>query len=762
MVVTDDDDTSLDDILKNTNFNDPFYDLELIDVPKINYDPKGPIEKITGDLGKFGKHFKVGHLNFRSLNKNFIEFKHVMDNTDFDVFAGCETWLTKNTPKSRYLLENFNIFRCDRTHKRGGGLCIFVRSHYNCRKIKLPREENQIDLVEMLWVEITTKKDKIAVGVLYKPPKIPHASFEKIFDNLISVYSKYQHTILLGDFNINMLHPESPEVKSLNDLIIEPFNLEQIIKSPTRISETSRTLIDLILVSKPENVLFSDVCDASGISDHHFTYLAYNIKKDKVKPRIVKARDFRNFDRDGFNNVIEHINWESIAFVGNVNTKVTILENFINQALDKYAPFKTFTVRKHGGTPWITDEIKEKMDERDKAKDTFNFTGDQKFFDMYKILKNGVISMMRREQCNLFNAEINSKVKCSKDFYRAAKKLNVIADKKAYGSGTFKFTPKELNDCFLKNNNAEIDESFIEEKIKELYDNTLPCIHKFSFSAVSELDVIKIVKSIKSHSFGVDNINAYILKLIIGRIAGILTHIINASLEQGIFPDRWKYAIIKPIPKVPNPLTASDFRPISILPTLSKIIEKIAARQWVEYLNKYCLLDPFQSAYKKFHSPITALLKVTDDIFENIQDQEITFMIFLDFSKAFDTVNHRLLVEKLKILGFDDLTCKWVESYLSNRYQCVNIGDEKSEWEGIRNGVPQGSILGPLLFTILTSDMRRCFHFGNYHEYADDTTEYKNSTVAKANESIREINEDMERVGVYCKNNFLRLNEKKM
>ena len=119
----------------------------------------------------------------------------------------------------------------------------------------------------------------------------------------------------------------------------------------------------------------------------------------------------------------------------------------------------------------------------------------------------------------------------------------------------------------------------MDEKIKELYDNTLPCIHKFSFSAVTELDVIKIVKSIKSHSFSVDNINAVILKLIIGRIAGVLTHIINISLQQGVFPDRWKYAIIKPIPKVMNPLTPSDFRPISILPTLSKIIEKVAARQ---------------------------------------------------------------------------------------------------------------------------------------------------------------------------------------
>ena len=153
--------------------------------------------------------------------------------------------------------------------------------------------------------------------------------------------------------------------------------------------------------------MFSNVCDAPGISDHHFTYLAYNIKKDKVKPRIVRARDFKNFDREGFNNVIEHIHWESIVFVGNVNTKVTILENFINQALDKFAPFKIFTVRKPGGTPWITDEIKGKMDEGDKAKDTFNFTGDQKFFDIYRILKNGVNNMMRREQCNLFNAEIS-------------------------------------------------------------------------------------------------------------------------------------------------------------------------------------------------------------------------------------------------------------------------------------------------------------------------------------------------------------------
>ena len=759
-----DDEKCLDDILRDIDFDDPFFDLDLVEIPKINFDPKTPIQKINNDFKKFKKHFKVGHLNSRSLNKNFIELKRVLDNTDFDAFAVSESWLTKNTPKSRYMLEHFNIFRCDRKNTRGGGICIFVRSHYNCRKISLPNQSTSgIDLTEMLWVEISTNKTKIAVGVFYKPPKIPYACFEKVFDSLLHIYSKYQHTILLGDFNINLMTPESLEAKALNNFITEPFDLKQLIETPTRITQTSRTLIDLIFVGNghEKNVLFSGTTDAPGISDHHFTYVAYNIKKEKAKPKVITCRDFKNFDFNGFNKAAENLNWESIIFVGDLNTKVTILENLINQALDPFAPFKTFTVRKPGGTPWISDEIKEKMDRRDEAKDSFNQTGDQRFYDVFKILKNGVNSMLRKAQVKMFNDEINSKVKSSKEFYKTAKKLNVITDKKCSNSSNCMFTPQELNDCFLLNNNAEIDETFVDEKITELYNNTLPCIHKFSFTAVSELDVIKIVKSIKSNSSGVDDINSYILKLLIGRISGVLTHIINISFEHGVFPDRWKLAIIKPIPKIPFPLKASDYRPISLLPTLSKVIEKVVAFQWVSYLNKYELLDPNQSAYRENHSTTTALLKIVDDILESLEDSEINIMIFLDFSKAFDTVNHRLLLEKLKILGFDDSSCTWIKSYLSNRYQCVKVGDQVSEWKLIRNGVPQGSILGPLLFTILTSDMRKCFHFGNYHEYADDTTEYKNTTVENINDSIQDINQDMRRVGDYCKNNFLRLNEDK-
>ena len=262
-------------------------------------------------------------------------------------------------------------------------------------------------------------------------------------------------------------------------------------------------------------------------------------------------------------------------------------------------------------------------------------------------------------------------------------------------------------------------------------------------------------------SAGVDNINSYVIKLILDRISGTLTHIINSSLEQEIFPDRWKKAIIKPIPKVNVPLAANDFRPISLLPTLSKILEKVVNIQIVEYLVNKELLDPYQSAYKKRHSTLTALLKLNEDIFEALDDSEVTLLVLLDFSKAFDTVNHKLLLAKLDILGFQGGVCNWIHSYLSGRTQKVKTDSEESDWAEIKNGVPQGSILGPLLFTILVSDMRMTIWNGSYLTYADDTNLYWETPADMLNDSIREANSVLNNIADYCVNNRLILNEGK-
>ena len=184
----------------------------------------------------------------------------------------------------------------------------------------------------------------------------------------------------------------------------------------------------------------------------------------------------------------------------------------------------------------------------------------------------------------------------------------------------------------------------------------------------------------------------FFVKLAAQHISKPLTNIINSSFSHRIFPESWKRAIIKPIPKIPNPILPTDYRPISLLTVFSKITEKSAAFQIIEYLNRKSLQDTKQSAYKQNHSTTTALLKITDDLYNALDDGELSLLVLLDYSKAFDTINHRILFAKLKALGFTFDAVSWIVGYLTDRKQKVKTHNDESGWESIQYGVPQGSV----------------------------------------------------------------------
>ena len=181
----------------------------------------------------------------------------------------------------------------------------------------------------------------------------------------------------------------------------------------------------------------------------------------------------------------------------------------------------------------------------------------------------------------------------------------------------------------------------------------------------------------------------------------------------------------------------------------------------VDYLKSTGFLDNLQSAYKPSHSTITALLKVTDDIYEALENSELTFLVLLDYSKAFDCANHKLILAKLKSAGFKEDALSWVTSYLAGRSQKVITSSQESNWSGFVNGVPQGSVLGPLLFTVLVSDISDAIKRGRYHLYADDTQLYYNCKVEEANTTIAKINSDLENIYNYSSRNCLKLNASK-
>ena len=379
--------------------------------------------------------------------------------------------------------------------------------------------------------------------------------------------------------------------------------------------------------------------------------------------------------------------------------------------------------------------------------------------NIYHQLRNKVTHEIRKSKIRVFDEKINKKLKQPRQFHNALRTHNVV-DSKTTMLNSCKIQPNDLNRAFQSNNNAEINEQTILEEVLKINNRPTGDHIKFNFFEVSAQDVIKVVKSIKTNACGVDGISAYFIKISIEYTADILADIINSSFKYNIFPKRWKQAIVKPIPKVTNPTKASDYRPISLLPAFSKILEKIAAKQMSIFLKEHKLLDHLQSAYRSNHSTLTALLDVSDDIYKAIDDAEISLLILLDYSKAFDTANHRLILAKLGAAGFNDDALLWITSYLSDRSQKVRT-DSDSSWEVIKNGVPQGSILGPLLFTVLVSDIADAISSGKHHSYADDLQLRIKFKLGEATNAFESANTLLTNIEDYSNKNFLKLNTDK-
>ena len=470
-------------------------------------------------------------------------------------------------------------------------------------------------------------------------------------------------------------------------------------------------------------------------------------------------RDFRNFDEKSFLRDMEIAPWGNILAVddNDIDNKVTIFENIHREIIDKHAPYRTFRVTRPA-SPWLNDEIKNLMDNRDKYKNKFNKDKKSETEDIYKFLRNKVSYAIRTAKIKMFNENVNAKVKNAKQFHQALKNFSIVENNKN-NSHICNFEPDLLNQSFIKNNNAQINEELVSDEVNEILKKSVN--PTFSFSEVTEEQVIRVVRSIKTNACGVDCISAFFLKLGIEHSVFAFTNIINSSFLYNNFPTRWKSALVKPLPKNNNPSCLTDYRPISLLPSFSKVIEKLVCKQMIEYLKDTNYFDSLQSAYKQSHSTITALLNVTDDIYEALENSELVFLVLLDYSKAFDCANHKLILAKLKAAGFGGDSLSWVSSYLSGRRQKVVTTNNESSWQNVLNGVPQGSVLGPLLFTVLVSDLRDAIKRGRYHMYADDTQLYYTCKCEDANITIDDINSDLSRISKYSKINCLRLNAEK-
>ncbi len=352
----------------------------------------------------------------------------------------------------------------------------------------------------------------------------------------------------------------------------------------------------------------------------------------------------------------------------------------------------------------------------------------------YKLWKNKVTSLINQSKTNYFKNAID-KSKSSKDLWKHVKDLNPKADNnfpsKLEYEGVVYHNPQDIV-SMLNSHFSTIADRLINHKdddkkdftlLKRFISNKLNPNDKFELQPITVSDVYLHLKKLNvNKSAGTDGVGPRVLKLAADLITPSITFLINKSISSGTFPNKFKHARVTPIHKGGSADIPSNYRPISVLCTVSKIFERHVCSQLYNYLNKSKLLHDTQSGFRMGHSCQTALTRLIDEWLKHLDDGEIVGTVFLDFSKAFDLVNHDILLEKLQCYQIGEQTYTWIQSYLESRTQEVVYRSIKSHKCEIKYGVPQGSILGPLLFLIYVNDLPLHVNQSSLDLYADDST----------------------------------------
>lgn len=689
---------------------------------------------------------RVAHLNIRSVVPKFVAFKNFLIHSNIDVFCLSETWLSNAVSNDSIYIEGYTLLRVDRLH-RGGGIALYLRNNLQFNLIQTS------NVIEQLWVSLRVRDKILIVGVCYRPPQINAKLFVDALEESLSTSMQISDSIYcLGDLNIDLLQLDFPSTGYLLSML-EALNMQQVLKDPTRISSTSASMIDLILTSDPESILSSGV-GGLNLSDHELIQCTIKYETPKAEPFFYTFRDFKKLDQRKFQEHLEALPLHNIFYIFDVDSKVSYLNNHLIALFDQHMPVKTVRVTKKKA-PWVTENVRLMMSLRDKAKANYRRTNLAQHWDYYKQMRNlttHTISNEKRAYFKYVAANRNSKY-----LWKELKSLN-IATKTKHEIPQVLEDPEAINSYFI-DSIPKIGADKAE--LLNYYSANSLCNSKFTFQTINTEDLCKIISNLKNCSAGPDGLTATFVKLCCPYLLPFLVNIVNSVILQGKFPSVWKKATVIPVPKVASPSVFSELRPISILSVLSKIMEKIMEAQLREHINKHDILPPTQSGFRPGYSCSTALLCITDDIFQASDEGNLTALALLDFSKAFDTIDHEILVGILKSCGVSGGAVDLLSSYLENRSQQVRLNGITSSSRIVTTGVPQGSILGPLLFTVYTSNFHRFIKHAKIHMYADDTQVYYSFPLKDVQLARQRLNYDLKRLADLSSQHALLLNPSK-
>ena len=675
------------------------------------------------------QEFSLLHLNIRSLHKNFDSFEtflSTLNNFQFSLIGLTETWLHSNSPPL-FNIENYKLLRQDRTVGRGGGVAMYAHKNLN-PKI---RPDIHIEGSEDLFVEITHDKHKNKiVGVIYRPPS---SSFDTFLENLETclqrLSNEHKDIYLMGDFNTDLSLPHNNSSRRLLNTLLS-YAIRPHIDQPTRITNSTQTLIDNIFSNNYNDSLNGTIY--SDISDHLPIFTI-----SRIKTPIMSNKNNLGFHRKETKPNIDSLiadlsqeEWQDVYVEADVNSAYNVFIKKIRNLYDKNVPLvRNSSGKLRNKQPWITRGILKSILTRNRLYKLSLKQPNDVNRKKYKTYRNKLTSIIRLSRKMHFTQKLENSKGNTELMWKT---INTLLNKQnSHSTDEFIVNdhklsdPKQIANSFntyftniganlaynIPNNNRNFSQYLPRINNKSLFLNPTN-IHEI-------LEIVRLLKSTKSS--GYDELSINVIKQIIHYIASPLCYIFNLSLSTGLFPQSMKTAKIIPIYKKNDASIISNYRPISLLPSLSKILEKIVYKRLYSFLDINKILISNQYGFRKNHSTDYAILQLCDQIAASLSKKEHIIGIFMDLSKAFDTIDHNILLKKLRTYGIRGTALDWFKSYLFNRRQFVSFKSSASNISSINCGVPQGSILGPLLFLIYINDIINAAPLFTYVLVADDT-----------------------------------------
>ena len=698
---------------------------------------------------------------------------------DLDILALTETFLKEDELENQKVYgelvpPGYKIHHVPRANGNGrarGGVAVICRDLFK----QTHKPSFQATSFESMEVAISAKSSTIKLIVIYRVPpnktnKIKRSTFHAEFSKLLEkVAIEPGKLLIVGDLNVHWDEKNATETRDFETLL-SSFNLQQSVEESTH---RHGHILDWV-ISRPQDNLVKSCSVDSMISDHHAVVVHLECSRPHPQKKSKTYRNIRAIDPDTFRNDIlksDLITHPKIC----VEDKVKQYNEVLTEILNKHAPEKVKMVAVKDNRPWMNEKIRNAKKKRRKFEKQWRKTKLTVHREAYVAEREAVKKLIETEKAAFYNEKIHE---CEGD----QKKLFSIIDK-LLNRGSSSKLPQHDNPEDLVNEFSD----FFDNKIKTIRRDLADLEHSsrpvscppmkdilppnknelHNFEPATEKEVLQIIKASSKASCSLDPIPTHFLvDHLLPVLLPVITDIVNASLSSGIFPELMKIALIKPLLKkiTLNPELCKNFRPVSNLSFLSKIVEKVVAARLIHHMSVNGLHDKMQSAYKQFHSTETALLKVKDDILKAMDNTSGIYLALIDLSAAFDTVDHDILLNFLQEhIGICGTAWNWFKTYLTGRTQQVSIDGIVSNLAELLYGVPQGSVLGPIKYCVYTLPIGAIIrHHGlKYTIYADDTQVYLTFDKNCIDTSLQKLNDCLSDIRAWMLKSKLKINDDK-